>query len=274
MEQAASRIITDFSDCRILVTNDDGIHAPGLKVLEEAAKQLSSDVWVVAPEAEQSGAGHSLSIHAPLRYVKYDDRRFGVKGTPTDCVLLAVEQLLPKSGKRPDIVLSGVNRGNNVAEDVTHSGTIAATMEGTLCGIPSIAFSQAFAMWDADVQVHYDLAKKHIAELVRQIMAAGLPPLTLMNVNFPDLPEGTPAKGVKVVAQGRRPLGKELEERHDKKGRPYYWVSWDYDDAQKVEGETDLTQISAGYITLTPLKMDLTDYSALESFSKKVVQSL
>lgn len=259
--------IDDFRGKRILVTNDDGIHAPGLAVLAGIARELSDDVWIVAPEVEQSGAGHSLSIHNPLRAAKYEERKFSVRGTPTDCVLYAVESLLPQNGRKPDLILSGINRGHNLGEDVTHSGTIAATMEGTLCGIPSIAFSQSFAMWDAAALPSWHLAEKHGAEIVRRVMGQGLPPMVLMNVNFPNVPAGQDTKGIRMARQGRRPQGKQLEERFDRMKRPYYWVSWG-EDGQAFEAGTDLALSAEGYITLTPIRMDLTDHALLESMRK------
>ena len=265
--------VTDTKNLRILVTNDDGIHAPGLKVLEKIARELSDDVWVVAPEAEQSGAGHSLTIHTPLRFQKYDDRRYSVKGTPTDCVLYAVERLLPEFGKKPDLVLSGVNRGNNLGEDVTHSGTIAATMEGTLCGIPSIAMSQAFSMWDPMAQPSWHIAEARGADVVRMLLSHGIPPMVLMNVNFPNLPPGTPEKGIRMVRQGRRTSGKQLEERKDKHGRPYYWVSWG-DETSKDTNDSDLVVLPQGFITITPIRMDLTDHALLASMREHLDQTL
>ncbi len=254
--------ITDFKNTRILVTNDDGIHAPGLAVLAAIARELSEDVWIVAPEVEQSGAGHSLSIHSPLRAHRYDERKYSVRGTPTDCVLYAVEVLLPSLGKKPDLILSGINRGHNLGEDVTHSGTIAATMEGTLCGIPSIAMSQSFAMFELDAQPSWHIPQKHGAEIVRAIMKAGLPPMTLMNVNYPNLPLGQEAKAIRLARQGRRGTGKQLEEKFDSKERPYYWVSWGEEEATYEPG-TDLDLLSKGNVTLTPIRMDLTDHATL-----------
>src|SRR5437773_5276184 len=166
---------------RILVTNDDGINAPGLKVLEKIARQLSRDVWVVAPEVEQSGAAHSLTLRRPLQIRRVSPRRFAVDGTPTDCVLLAVNRLV--EGRRPDLVLSGVNRGSNLGEDVTYSGTIAAAMEGTLLNLPSIALSQTYQ--DRDT-VSWDTALRHGTALIRRLCAIGWPQDVLINVNFPN----------------------------------------------------------------------------------------
>jgi 5'-nucleotidase len=170
---------------RILVTNDDGIHAEGLAVLEAIAAQLSDDVWVVAPETDQSGVAHSLSLSNPLRLRQIDTRRYAVAGTPTDCVIMAARSIMIE--QRPDLVLSGVNRGQNVAEDVTYSGTIAAAMEGTLLGIPSIAVSQAYGPAGRD-QIHWDCAKHHAPGIIRRLLDEGIPRDVLFNLNFPNVP--------------------------------------------------------------------------------------
>ena len=184
---------------RILVTNDDGIHAEGLDVLERIARQLSDDVWVVAPETDQSGVAHSLSLSNPLRLRQISEKRFAVAGTPTDCVIMAVRSVMAEA--RPDLVLSGVNRGSNVAEDVTYSGTIAAAMEGTLLGIPSIAISQAYMPGNRDV-IHWDCAEHHAPGIIRRLLEEGIPEDVLFNLNFPNVGPGE-VKGVSVTVQGR-----------------------------------------------------------------------
>src|SRR6202045_501035 len=156
---------------RILVTNDDGIHAEGLDVCAEIGRALSDDVWVVAPEFDQSGVSHSLSLNDPLRMRTVDERRFAIKGTPTDCVIMGVRHIL--DGKGPDLVLSGVNRGQNAAEDVTYSGTIAGAMEGTILGIPSMALSQAYGPSTRE-RPHWDTAIRHAPDLIRRVLAAGM----------------------------------------------------------------------------------------------------
>ena len=167
---------------RILITNDDGVHAPGLKVLEKIARQLSDDVFVVAPETDQSGVAHSLSLSDPLRLRKISDRHFAVKGTPTDCIIMGVRKLMVDAP--PDLILSGVNRGQNVAEDVTYSGTIAGAMEGTMLGFPSIALSQCYS----PKGMHWDCAETHAPELISRLIEKGLPEGVLINVNFPACP--------------------------------------------------------------------------------------
>src|SRR3954462_13198750 len=168
---------------RILVTNDDGIHSEGLDVCAEIGRALSDDVWVVAPEYDQSGVSHSLSLNDPLRLREIGERRFAVKGTPTDCVIMGVRYIL--DGKGADLVLSGVNRGRNAAEDVTYSGTVAGAMEGTVLGIPSFALSQAFGAATRTAPL-WDTSVTHAPDLIRRVLKLGMPSDVLVNVNFPD----------------------------------------------------------------------------------------
>lgn len=262
------RIIKDLSKARILVTNDDGYFAPGLAVIEKIARSLSKDVWVVAPETEQSGAGHSLSLSNPIRFRQHEEKRFSVFGTPTDSVLMAAKVLVPKD-KKIDLVLSGVNRGANVAEDITHSGTVAGAMEGTLCDIPSIALSQNFAFWDQKMKVNWDVALKHGPDVIRALVKHGWGLHTMMNVNFPDVPANK-VKGIKLVPHGRRDTPKKLTEGVDPKGRHYYWVNWADEGIHRDREDCDLKWMKKGYITVTPIQMDLTDYSSLESMKKSI----
>lgn len=243
--------ITDLRNARILVTNDDGIHAKGIQVLEEVARSLSDDVWVVAPELEQSGASHSLTLRHPLRMRQRDERRFSVDGTPTDSVLMAVGHLLKEH--RPDLLLSGVNRGANLGEDVTYSGTVAAAMEGTLLGVPSIALSLCI---DIASPARWDTARAVAPDLIRKIAASQMSPNILVNVNFPDL-DPDDIRGTAVVPLGRRKLGEQLEERHDPRGTPYYWIG-PMRDERPDELETDLGAISQGRVAVTPVHLDLT----------------
>lgn len=261
-----SRIIKDISKARILVTNDDGIHAPGLKVLEKIARSLSKDVWVVAPETEQSGAGHSLSLSTPIRYRQIDERHFSVYGTPTDCVVTAVKVLVPKN-KKIDLILSGVNRGGNIAEDITHSGTVAGAMEGTLCEIPSIALSQSFAFWSESPVIHWETALKFAPGIIKSVAKLNLGLHTFTNINFPDAPPAK-VKGIKVVPHGRRSIPKKLTEGRDPKGRPYYWVNWADEGVHPDRPDCDLKWLLQKYITVTPISMDLTDYSSLADMAK------
>jgi 5'-nucleotidase len=240
---------------RILITNDDGIHAPGLKVLETIAQALSDDVFVVAPETDQSGVSHSLSLNDPLRLREISPRRFAVKGTPTDCVIMGIKHILRASP--PDLVLSGVNRGQNVAEDVTYSGTIAAAMEGTLLGVPSIALSQAYGHGDRD-SIGWPCAETHGAMIVSRLLEAGIPRGIVMNVNFPAVAPEAMA-GVAICVQGQRNQAMlDVESRLDGRGNPYYWLAFARGRIVPAEG-TDLHALADGKIAVTPLRLDLTD---------------
>ena len=240
---------------RILLTNDDGIHAPGLKVLEEIASRMSSDVWVVAPDDEQSGASHSLSIAAPLRMRRISQRHFAVRGTPTDCVLMAAQHLV--EGKRPDLLLSGVNRGGNIADDITYSGTVAGAMEGTILDIPSIALSQTRDHSNGAAATRWDTARRHAPGVISFLLRTGWPRDVLININFPDVPADQVA-GVKLARQGKRDQSlTRIDRRIDPRGVPYYWIGFETAD-ERSRPESDLAFIEAGFITITPLHLDLT----------------
>ncbi len=239
---------------RILVTNDDGIHAPGLQVLTRIAQKLSKDVWVAAPEEEQSGSAHSLSLANPIRVRQLGPRKFAVKGTPSDCVLMAVRHLI--KDKQPDLVLSGINRGQNIADDVTYSGTIAAAMEGTQLGIPSIALSQAFGFGESRT-VKWATAEHFAPGIIAKLVKAGWPEEVLININFPDVIH-TAVKGVEVTAQGKRDQSLvRVEERIDARANPYYWLGFERVLSNPPKG-TDLHAIYSGMISVTPLHMNLT----------------
>lgn len=245
---------------RILLTNDDGIYAPGLRTLETIASELSGDVWVVAPESEQSGAAHSLSLNDPLRVRQVAERHYAVKGTPTDSVIMAVRHIM--GGRKPDLVLSGVNRGHNLADDVTYSGTVAGAIEGTLLGIPSIALSQAYGFGESRA-IRWHTAAAHGAGLVRRLYAGGIGPNVLLNVNFPDCEPGE-VRGTMVTRQGKR--NQELlriSERHDGRGNPYYWIGFERLPSEP-EPDTDLRAVYDGYISVTPLGLDLTHTESCE----------
>ncbi len=239
---------------KILITNDDGIHAEGLKVLEGVARELTSDVTIVAPETDQSGVAHSLSLSDPLRLRQIGENHYAVRGTPTDCVLMGVREIL---GQKPDLVLSGVNRGQNVAEDVTYSGTIAGAMEGTILGIPSIALSQAFGAKTGREGLRWDCAATHGARVVQKIIDMGIPAGALANVNFPDRAPDE-VEGMAVTRQGwRGPELLRVDKRMDGRGYPYYWLTFARPAYQAEEG-TDLEALSKGLISITPLRLDLT----------------
>jgi 5'-nucleotidase len=249
---------------RILITNDDGIHAPGLAILERIAKTLSDDIFVVAPEADQSGVAHSLSINDPLRLRKISSRHFAVKGTPTDCVIMGVRRLL--DGVKPDLVLSGVNNGQNVAEDLTYSGTVAGALEGASLGLPSIALSQAYGPVGHD-EAFWGCAETHAPGVIRKIIAEGIPQGIVINVNFPACPPEA-VRGVAVTAQGRRDAQTvTVEERADGRGKPYYWISVARGHSTPGHG-TDLAALEQNLISVTPLNLELTDERALASFAR------
>jgi len=258
MAKQLSRKLANLRHTRILLTNDDGISAPGMKVLQRIARSLSNDVWVVAPEGEHSGASHSLTLTAPLRLRKISAKKFAVEGTPTDCVMMAMNQVM--ADNPPDLLLSGVNRGANMGEDVTYSGTVAAAMEGTLVGVPSIALSQSFANRKV---MHWSTAEQHASDIIRRLVAIGWSRDVLMNVNFPDcLPDDV--KGVEVTRQGRRDFSAlNIEQRIDARERPYYWIGFRPIQGQPEEG-TDIRATEEGRIAITPLHLDLTENKALK----------
>jgi 5'-nucleotidase len=248
---------------RILITNDDGIHAPGLALLERIAKTLTDDIFVVAPEYDQSGVAHSLSINDPLRLRKISPRHFAVRGTPTDCVIMGVRRLL--DGAKPDLVLCGVNNGQNVAEDITYSGTVAGALEGASLGVPSIALSQAYGPVGHD-EAFWECAETHAAGVINKILGLGIPRGTIINVNFPACPPEA-VRGLAVTAQGRRDAQTVIvEERADGRGKPYYWISVARGESTLGHG-TDLAALAQNDISVTPLKLDLTNEQELARFA-------
>ena len=250
---------------RILLTNDDGIHAAGLKLLELIASELSDDVTVVAPENDQSGVAHSLSLSDPLRLREIGPRHFALKGTPTDCVIMGVRKIM--ADHPPDLVLSGVNRGQNVAEDVTYSGTIAGAMEGALLGVPSIALSQAYAGAVGRPQIEWEATETHAAPVIRTILEAGIAPGGLVNVNFPACP-ASEVEGIELTSQGRRNTElMRVEERRDGRGFPYYWLMFQRGGFSPEAG-TDMEAIAAKKISLTPLRLDLTDEATRRRYAE------
>jgi len=240
---------------RILVTNDDGVHAEGLAVLERIAGALSSDVWVCAPETEQSGASRSLTLADPLRVRRMGERRFAILGTPTDCVMLGMQELIP--GPRPDLVLSGVNRGLNAAEDVTMSGTVAGAIEGMALGVPAIALSQMMRYSKEDEHQPFQVAETFGAGLVQRLVEVGWPAGVVLNVNFPARPVDEVSE-VEVTRQGFRDARtRYAEKRTDLRGRDYFWLGFHNEPSRPAEG-TDLLAAYQGRISVTPLHIDLT----------------
>jgi 5'-nucleotidase len=250
---------------RILITNDDGINAAGIRVLETVAAALSDDVWLVAPELNHSGAGHSLTLRRPLRIRRVAERRFAVDGTPTDCVLLALQSIIRDAPV--ELVLSGVNHGGNLAEDVTYSGTIAAAMEATLFKVPAIAFSQVCRDRGA---VRWETASTWAPDLVRRFRAMPWSEDVFINVNFPDYPADE-VKGVRATVQGKRKLGDDLVERVDPRGEPYIWIGALREDSMHGEG-TDIAAVDDGYVSVTPIHMDMTHRPGLAALRDLLAQ--
>jgi 5'/3'-nucleotidase len=240
---------------RILVTNDDGVNAEGLKVCEEIARKLSDDIWVIAPEYDQSGVSHSLSLNDPLRLRELEERHFAVRGTPTDCVIMGARHLLPAP---PDLVLSGVNRGRNAAEDVLYSGTVAGAKEACVLGIPSFALSQAHSAANKHAP-HWGTAKKYSAEIIERVLKAGVPRDVLINVNFPDC-EPDQVKGIAISTQGKRDQQLlHIDPRHDGRGNPYFWIAYARGGRPTGAHGTDLAALADNRVAVTPLRLDQTD---------------
>lgn len=238
---------------RILLTNDDGINAPGLSVLEEIARQLSDDIWIAAPEEEQSGKGRAISLTHPVRARKVGAKAWAVSGTPSDAVLLATRDLMPDM---PDLVLSGVNRGQNIAEDTSFSGTIAAAMFGMQLGVPSIALSQAQNFRERG-SLCWETATAWGAKAIRPLLDLGWPKDVVMNVNFPDVEPGD-VRGIQVTRQGFRDEAIiHTDRREDLRGNDYYWIGYRGKLSKPEEG-TDIRAIYDGYVSISPLHVDLT----------------
>lgn len=249
-----------MSTMRILLTNDDGIEAQGLEVLRRIAAELSDDVWVVAPETNQSGAAHSLTLHEPLRCRPLSPKTYAVRGTPTDCVLMAVLFLMTDSP--PDLVLSGVNCGQNLADDINYSGTVAGAIEGSLLGVRSIALSLAIGHEDIDEPI-WETPTKLGADLVRRLLAAEFPDGVVMNVNFPAVAPDQ-VQGMAATRQGKRDPGlMRIEDRVDPRGVPYYWFGFRPRPSDPPEG-TDLWAVATRLISVTPLYPNLTHQNSLD----------
>ena len=246
---------------RILLTNDDGIHAPGMAVLEAIAARLSDDVWVCAPSEENSGAGHSLTLHLPVRLRQHGPRRFAVTGTPTDAVNLALRKLF--ADRLPDLVISGVNSGENLADDVTYSGTISAAMEAAMAGIPAVALSQAMR----DGGHGFSAAERWADTVLAPLLNLQMARRTVVNINFPPV-SADAVRGIRVVRQGFHDYARgSLVEGTDPRGRPYYWFGL-HDIEHTLDHGTDLEAVSDGYIAVTPLQLDLTHHASIGSLAE------
>lgn len=247
------------SDKRVLIVNDDGIDCEGIVILERVARQFSDDVWVVAPDEERSGAGHSMSISHPIRVRQRDERHFAVRGTPTDCALLGVHELI--TGKRPDVILSGINRGPNLGEDITYSGTSSAAMEGAVLGIPAIAFSQIIRYKS---EIHWATAEAFAPKVLGPLLEMPWRQGQFVNVNFPNCPPGEVA-GIRATTSGLRPEGPfrpvgRIDERHV----PYWWIKIDFPEGGNLPGN-DLQAALDNEVSVTPLKLDMTDYDSVDA---------
>ncbi len=237
---------------RILITNDDGIHSEGIAALEAALKQIG-DVYVVAPESEMSGAAHSLTLSKPLRIRQIDDRHWTVDGTPTDCVVLALNQILPVD-EHPHICCSGINHGANLGDDATYSGTVAGALEATILGVPGLAFSLTSS------RSHDFTESARVArEVTAKALAEGIPTGTLLNVN---VPVGVPV-GIRVTKQGFKTARPVISEKIDPRGKPYYWIG-EVREGFRAEGGTDFEAIADGFVSVTPMRSDLTNHHVLE----------
>jgi 5'-nucleotidase len=245
---------------RILLTNDDGFDAPGMAVLLGIAQALSNDLWIVAPTDEQSGAGHSLTLSRPLRIRPRGDQRYSVDGTPTDAVMVAIHKIMTDSP--PDLILSGVNRGANLGEDVTYSGTVSAAMEGALAGIPAIALSQCYGHGAPGHDVTFDAATGWGERVLRPLIPSVMDQRTLININFPACAADA-VKGVRVVQQGFRDYGRlEIITNRDPRGFEYHWLGLGRTKETPAHA-TDLEAIADGFVAVTPLHLDLTHYASI-----------
>lgn len=245
---------------RILLTNDDGYHAQGLAVLETLARRFSDDITIVAPAEEQSGKGRSLTLNAPVRVQTFAEKRYAITGTPTDAVMFALAEVMKDA--KPDLILSGVNRGANLGEDVFYSGTIGAAMEGALAGIRSIALSQRYGDEAPGHDVTFECAEGWGERVLAPLIATPVDPRIVVNVNFPPVPAAE-VRGVRVVHQGLRDYGRvKIVTRQDPRGFPYYWMGLGRVPHTPV-ADTDLEAIEQGYVTVTPLQMDLTHRDSL-----------
>lgn len=235
---------------RVLLTNDDGWRSPGLKVLEQIAHEIAEEVWIVSPDLDQSGVSMSISMHHPLRVHQFEERRFSVAGTPSDCVLLAVEELLPH---KPDLILSGVNHGANISDSVAYSGTIGGALTGTLMGIPAIAMSQAY---HTETPTPWETSVRFGAGVVRHLLETGWPDDCAMNVNFPAIPPEQVA-GVAVCRPQQGSIGGvNIERREDTRGVPYYWFGFQRQ-SEKITGrQTDIGALRDGFISLSPVRFE------------------
>lgn len=239
---------------RILISNDDGVNSEGLRALAGVLQTLG-EVFIVAPDRDQSAASHALSLYRPLRMEEISQNTYSVDGTPTDCINLAVNGIL--KDKKPDLIVSGINKGENLGDDITYSGTVSAAMEGTLLEIPSVAVSVVNKNG-----FRFDTASFYALMIAKYVLRRGLPKGTFINLNIPSLPKEE-IKGIKVTRQGKRVYGEPIVENVDPRGRKYYWIGGNELGFLDIEN-SDIIAINQGYVSVTPIKLDLTDYDFLE----------
>lgn len=244
---------------KILISNDDGVYARGLEVLYKHLKKLGQ-VWVVAPLEEKSTTGHSLTIHKPLRVHKLENGFYGVSGSPADCVYIGIREVIKDM---PDLVVSGINRGGNLGQDIYYSGTVSAAREACILGLPAIAVSSNIdpKKRKEESEVHFDSAGKAVVNLLKTVPFRSIPKHTLLNVNVPDLPFQQ-IKGFTAVKQGFRFYSGTVLRRVDHRGRPYFWIGGQYKGYQNQEG-TDCRAVADKFVSVTPVKLDCTDHSYL-----------
>lgn len=263
--------MSGLADHRILLVNDDGIDAPGMRVLEGVARQIAKEVFVVAPEVNRSGASHSLSIGMPVRVRRIDRYHYAVTGTPTECVMLALQELL--NDNRPTVCLAGINRGPNLADDTAYSGTIAAARESTQLGVPAVAMSQVFVPGEKnfglgeDRKIHWETSEHWAPPVLKRLLANTWDDSVFMNLNFPGVPPEQ-VRGLRITRQGRRPPGcYVLEQDADESGEPYYRMLLAYEDGTPGP-DSDIRAIADGYISLSPLGLDLTATESLRTLAE------
>ncbi len=246
----------------ILISNDDGIESPGILLLAAELEKLG-DITVVAPHRERSTSGHSLTLHKPLRCIEVKKNYYAVSGSPADCVYMATRHVMKK---KPDIIVSGINRGANLGNDIYYSGTVAAAREGAYFGIKALAFSLSLGHHLEKVSMHWETAAAFAKIFVPKILKEKIPLNHVINVNVPNLPMSE-VKGVKISKQGRRYYSDEIETRLDPRSRPYYWLGGEYKGFEDMPG-SDCNHIDKGYVSITPLKLDSTNYELMEEFKK------
>ena len=260
-----------LNSLRVLLTNDDGINASGLVLLEELLAPLVKELWVVAPQTDQSGTSHSLTLRQPLRVREMGSKRFSVTGTPGDCVLLAVNQIMKDC--KPDLVISGINRGRNVGEDVNYSGTIAAAKEASAFGIPAIAFSQVIDPVDyfsdtKEVDLIYSASKTYCVDLIQDLLTISWPENAVISINFPLVGDGV-VEGVEITHGNWRKRGDKIITNQDGRGQPYFWIGPREEIDKSMEG-SDLEALERSVISVTPLSLEVVEQDVLQKLQKSL----